>query len=106
MSIYRIHFTWKEKARVLMARSLDMTHPYFVSIKGLVFSGGGTLIIDPSDDELRREFGEAEQIMIPFQNVHLIEELPDTPTETGKVLPFSIVEPEEEEDTTDDESET
>lgn len=106
MSIYRVHFTWKEKARVLNGKSLDMTHPYFVSIKGLIFPESSTLIIDPSDDELRREFGEAEHIMIPFQNVHLIEELADRPNNAGKVLPFSIVEEGDQEDEGNDDPTT
>lgn len=97
MSIYRIHFTWKEKPRTLKARSLDMTHPYFVSIKGLVLPDTNSVIIDPSDDELRRDFGEAEHVMIPFQNVSLIEELPDRPAdETGKVIPFTSTEEHDE----------
>lgn len=98
MSIYRIHFTWKEKARSLRARSLDMTHPYFVSIKGLILPEKNTVIIDPADDELRRDFGEAEHIMIPFQNVSLIEELPERATgPSGKVIPFSAHEESDDE---------
>jgi hypothetical protein len=93
VSVYRIHFTWKEKPRILRARSLDMTHPYFVSIRGLIFPESSSVIIDPSEDELHRDFGEAEHIMIPFQNVALIEELPDRPaSDTGKVIPFSAPE--------------
>lgn len=93
MSIYRIHFTWKDKPRSIRARSLDMTHPYFVSLKGLILPEPSTVIIDPADDELRRDFGEAEHVMIPFQNVSLIEELPDrSPGSSGKVIPFSTQE--------------
>ncbi|MFW6215446.1 MAG: DUF1820 family protein [Alkalispirochaetaceae bacterium] len=93
VSLYRVHFTWKKKDRVLRARELDMTHPYFVSIKGLVFTKGSNLIIDPSEDELRHEFGEADHLMIPFQSVALIEELDDKRLEReGKVIPFSLVE--------------
>ncbi len=93
MSIYRIHFTWKDKPRTLKARSLDMTHPYFVSIRGLILPEGNSVIIDPSEDELHRDFGEADHIMLPFQSVKLIEELPDRPSsDTGKVIPFSTPE--------------
>ena len=98
MSLYRVHFTWKKKDRVLRARELDMTHPYFVSIKGLIFNKGSNLIIDPSEDELRHEFGEADHLMIPFQSVALIEELDEDRLESeGKVLPFSLVTDEETE---------
>lgn len=84
-----------------------MTHPYFVSIKGLIFTKGSNLIIDPSEDELRHEFGEAEHLMIPFQSVALIEELDDSKSGSGsegKVIPFSLVNTEDEEDDEDEES--
>ncbi len=69
-----------------------MTHPYFVSMKGLVFSEGQRIIIDPSEEELRHAFGDAEQIMIPFQSVTLIEELSETAVQRRsdgeKIKPF------------------
>lgn len=92
MSIYRIHFSWKEKTRVIESRSLDMTHPYFVSIKGLIFPEKSAVIIDPDGDELRREFGDAEHLMIPFQSVELIEERSaqhGASSSETKVIPFN-----------------
>ncbi len=47
--MYRVHFKWKEKEISLQARSLDLTHPYFVSIKELVFPTGKKIIINPSE---------------------------------------------------------
>ena len=73
-----------------MARSLDLTHPYFVSIKNLVFSTEQRLVINPGEEETRRTFGRSDHLMIPFQTVVLIEELPDSAT--GKVMPFSVME--------------
>ena len=90
VSIYRVHFKWKEKEVELMAKSLDLTHPYFVSIKNLVFPTGQRLVINPLEEETRRTFGRTDHLMIPFQTVILIEELPDVPP--GKVMPFEIVE--------------
>ncbi len=91
--MYRVHFSWKDKTRIIESRSLDMTHPYFVSIKGLIFPERSAVIIDPDGDELRREFGGADHLMIPFQSVQLIEEYQKKKTEgagveTGKVIPF------------------
>lgn len=89
MPVFRVHFTWKEKARTLNCRQLDMTHPYFVSLEGLVFPEASKVIIGPDDDELRREFGSARGIMIPFQNVQLIESLEENPdTSNSKVIQF------------------
>ena len=72
-----------------MAKSLDLTHPYFVSIKNLVFPTEQKLVINPSEEEIRKTFGRADHLMIPFQTVTLIEELPENAE--GKVMPFSLV---------------
>ncbi len=86
MSIYRVHFKWKEKDLILRARGLDLTHPYFVSITDLVFPEGKKLIIDPSEDEVRRTFGRANHLMIPFQTVGLIEEYKDGEPEARAIV--------------------
>ncbi len=88
MSIYRVHFTWKEKQVLLKARSLDLTHPYFVSIKDLVFTKASRLVIDPSEDEVLKEFGGSDHLMIPFQTVILIEEIKDDNPEAGSMKLF------------------
>jgi hypothetical protein len=86
-----VHFKWKDKEIQLSAKSLDLTHPYFVSIKDLVFPTGKKIIINPSEDDIRKTFGESDHLMIPFQSVVLIEELKDEEGK-GKVMPFGIVE--------------
>ena len=78
-----------------MAKSLDLTHPYFVSIKHLVFPTEQKLVINPSEEEVRRVFGRSDHLMIPFQTVSLIEELPDDGD--GKVMRFHIEDGEEKE---------
>ena len=90
MSIYKVFFKWNEKEISLKARSLDMTHPYFVSIKDLIFSDSSKLIIDPTEDEVRHRFGNAEHIMIPFQSVSLIEEFSDE-KKLNRVRSFTVV---------------
>ncbi|RKX77601.1 MAG: DUF1820 domain-containing protein [Spirochaetes bacterium] len=89
MSIYRVHFTWKEKQVLLKARSLDLTHPYFVSIKDLVFTKTSRLVIDPTEDELVKEFGGSDHLMIPFQSVIMIEEIMDENPEAGTMKLFN-----------------
>lgn len=79
MNIFRVHFTWKEKEYTLKALSLDMTHPYFVSIKDLVLPEKSSVLINPADDEIRKNFGEVRQLMLPFQSVSLIEEYKEDP---------------------------
>lgn len=79
MNIFRVHFTWKEKEYELKARSLDMTHPYFVSIKDLVLPADNGVLINPADDEIRKNFADVRQLMLPFQSVSLIEEFTEDP---------------------------
>lgn len=94
MAKYRVHFTWKEKEYQLIARSLDLTHPYFVSIKDLLFPKGKNLIIDLSEDDVRKTFSETNHVMIPLQSVSMIEELADD--DSSKVMPFGVVDEEEQ----------
>jgi len=103
MSLYRVHFTWNEKDVVLKARKLDLTHPYFVSIKDILLPAKNQLIIDPSEDEIIKYFGEADHLMIPFQKVFLIEELKDEPESRGeRIKAFSLLHEDEPEDEQED----
>ena len=95
MSLYRVNFKWKNKDIQLTAKSLDLTHPYFVSIKDLVFSDKQKIIINPSEDEILKTFSNSKNLMIPFQIVSLIEEL-DEESQNSKVMPFTLIEESEE----------
>lgn len=100
MSLYKVHFKWKDKEVTLRARGLDLTHPYFVSITNMVFPEGPKIIIDPNEDEIRRTFGKADHLMIPFQTVSLIEEYQDDKTEQPqekKLRKFTLVDGESDE---------
>jgi hypothetical protein len=88
LSLYRVHFKWKDKEVQLTAKSLDLTHPYFVSIKELVFSDKKKLIINPAEDDIIKAFGNSLHLMIPFQTVLLIEEVEER---EGAVRRFTIV---------------
>ncbi|GEM_PF-1834082 len=92
MPLYRVHFTWKNREMELQARSLDLTHPYFVSIKDILIPEAPRIIIDPSQEEMRKTFGGARHLMIPVQTVQLIEELPDEPPGPVRLRSFSLIE--------------
>ena len=78
-NIFRVHFTWKEKEYTLKALSLDMTHPYFVCIKDLVLPPEDGVLINPADDEIRKNFSDVRQLMLPLQSVSMIEEFKEDP---------------------------
>ena len=89
LSIYRVHFKWKEKEYQLSAKKLDLTHPYFVSIKELLLPEASNLIINPEQDDMIKYFGKANHLMIPFQTVSLIEERDEEPKD--RVRSFKVV---------------
>jgi len=89
VGIYRVHFKWKDKEVQLTAKSLDLTHPYFVSIKDIVFPRGKKIIIDPQEEEVQKSFSDAAHIMIPLQSVIIIEEL--SAEGRSKLMPFEKV---------------
>jgi len=91
VSLYKVHFKWKNKEIQLTARKLDLTHPYFVSIKDIVFPEKSSLIINPAQEDILKDFGEADHVMIPFQTVLLIEEYPEE-KRGDKVRQFKILE--------------
>ncbi len=97
MSLYKVHFKWKDKDVELTATSLDLTHPYFVSIKGIKFPSKGSLIIDPSYEDVLKQFGKANHLMIPFQTVSLIEEYLEE--DEKRVMPFPICDDEQNKQT-------
>lgn len=89
MAIYRVHFKWRDKEVQLTAKSLDLTHPYFVSIKDIVFQRGKKIIIDPQEEEVQKTFSDADHIMIPLQSIIIIEEL--SAEGKSKLMPFEKV---------------
>jgi len=84
-----VHFKWKEKEIELTARKLDLTHPYFVSIKEILLPEKSSLIINPEQDDILKNFGKSNHLMIPFQTVSLIEELEKEPE--NKLRTFTVV---------------
>jgi len=90
VSLYKVHFKWKDKDVELTPTSLDLTHPYFVSIKNIIFQNKANLIIDPAYEDVIKNFGKANHLMIPFQTVTLIEEFNEEAEK--RVMPFPLAE--------------
>lgn len=74
--MYKVHFRIKEEEFELVAASLDLTHPYFVSIKDMDLGYEEGLVVNPHLENTKKRFKDVSNIMIPFQNVSLIEQVP------------------------------
>ena len=75
--MYKVHFSLKGEDYELVAASLDLTHPYFVSIKDMDLSYEEGLVLNPNLENTKKRFQDISTIMIPFQNVALIEQVPN-----------------------------
>lgn len=75
--MYKVHFRLKDTEYELVAKSLDLSHPYFVSIKEFDLRYEEGLVVNPHLENTRKRFENTSNIMIPLQNVSLIESVPE-----------------------------
>ncbi|HKL25713.1 MAG TPA: DUF1820 family protein [Desulfuromonadales bacterium] len=74
--IYRIFFSFNGKSYELYARQVSQADLYgFVAIEDILFGERSSLVVDPAEEALRKEFAEVRKILIPFQAVHRIDEV-------------------------------
>ena len=74
--MYKVHFHLKDVEYQLVAESLDLTHPYFVSIKDMDLDYEEGLVVNPHLENTKKRFQDTNNIMIPLTNVLLIESVP------------------------------
>ncbi len=74
--MFKVHFRLKDTDYELVAGSLDLSHPYFVSIKDMDLSYEEGLVVNPHLENTKKRFKDVSNIMIPFQSVALIEAVP------------------------------
>ena len=74
--MFKVHFQLKDVEYQLVAGDLDLSHPYFVSIKEMDLSYGEGVVLNPHLENTKKRFENVLNIMIPLQNVLLIETVP------------------------------
>ena len=74
--MYKVHFHLKGEDYEIVAESLDLSHPYFVSIKDFDLSYEEGLVVNPHLENTKKRFANTSNIMIPLQSVSLIEKVP------------------------------
>jgi hypothetical protein len=74
--IYRIFFTSQGKAYELYARKVQAGDLMgFVEVEGLLFGEKSSIVVDPSEDALRKEFSGVERLHLPFHAIVRIDEV-------------------------------
>lgn len=95
--VFKVLFIGQGKTYELYARSVAQGTLFgFVELEGLLFGERSSVIVDPSEDALQREFAGVERIFLPLHAVLRIDEVEKrgaarihaAPDAAGKVTPL------------------
>ncbi|MBW2519322.1 MAG: DUF1820 family protein [Deltaproteobacteria bacterium] len=86
-TIYRIFFATRDKAYEIYARKVTQSDLYgFIEIEEIVFGEKSAIVVDPSEESLKNEFGNVQRMLVPFHAITRI----DTVEKEGSGKVFSI----------------
>jgi hypothetical protein len=98
--LYKIVFHHQGQVIELYARHVSQSGIFgFVEVEELVFGARSELVVDPSEEGLRSEFGEAKRLHLPLHSILRIEEVekegaararPVGRERSGLVTPFPV----------------
>jgi hypothetical protein len=86
--IYKIAFANQGKIYEIFAKSVSQGNLFgFVEIEGLLFGERTTVVVDPAEEALQREFAGVERTYIPLHAIVRIDEVEKRGT--SKIHPIS-----------------
>jgi len=89
--IYKIIFTSEGKIFEIYAKQVISGDLYgFVEVQGLLFGERTTLVVDPSEEQLKLEFNGVSKTYIPFHTIVRIDEVEKEGT--GKIIQLNSTE--------------
>jgi hypothetical protein len=75
-SLYKIIFINHGKVYELFSESVSSSGLWgFIEVANLVFETGDGLVVDPTEEKMRQEFGAARVLHLPIQSVLRVEEV-------------------------------
>jgi len=75
-TVYRIFFTSQGKAYELYARRVEQADLYgFVVVEGLLFGEMSSLLHNPAEESLKKEFEGVDRFFVPFHQINRIDEV-------------------------------
>jgi hypothetical protein len=76
LRIYKVVFQSQGQVVELYAKQVSQGGLFgFVEIEELVFGARSSLVVDPTEEGLRTEFGEAKRLFLPLHSILRIEEV-------------------------------
>ena len=99
--LYKVTFLSQGKILELYARHIASSELWgFTEVGELVFEQAGGVVVDPTEERLRDEFGNTRMLHLPMQSIVRIEEvdkrgpLAIRDAESGdKIMPFPLAPP-------------
>ncbi|WP_417583462.1 DUF1820 family protein [Nitrincola sp.] len=74
--IYRVAFVNQDKVYELYVRHVFQSDLWgFLELEGFVFGSRSELVVDPSEEKLRQQFGEVKRTYVPMHAVIRIDEV-------------------------------
>lgn len=74
--IYKIVFFHQGNVVELYARKVGQSDLFgFIEVEELIFGGRTEVVVDPTEENLRSEFGQAKRLFLPMHAVLRIEEV-------------------------------
>jgi len=74
--IYRIVFLAQGRVYEVYAKSISQGSLFgFVEVEGLIFGERSTVVVDPSEEALQREFAGVERTYVPMHTILRIDEV-------------------------------
>jgi len=74
--LYKIIFLNHGKVYELYSEGVTSSGLFgFIEVSNLVFEAGDGLVVDPTEEKLRREFEDAKVLHLPIQSVLRVEEV-------------------------------
>lgn len=87
--LYRVIFQNQGKVFELCVRSVSQGGLFgFVEVEDLVFGEKSALLVDPSEDALKKEFENTKRIYIPIHSVVRIDEMEQHSNLKPRVVPI------------------
>lgn len=74
--IFRITFSNQGKIYELYARNVSQSDLYgFVVIEDILYGERSSIVVDPAEEQLKREFNGVRRTMVPYHAVQRIDEV-------------------------------
>jgi hypothetical protein len=76
-NVFKIIFINGDKLYEIYATGLEQSSMFgFIEVEGIIFGEQSSVLVDPSEEKLKSEFGNVSRTYIPMHSIIRIDEVP------------------------------